>query len=143
MFLAELNKLNFGSTNIRNAYLESNAMEKIYIVGGKEFEWVRLNGNTLVIVKALFGLKTSGMCWWGVLADVLCQMGFMPSKKQIKMSGSIQNRIPIIQDKNTMNTSSYAWMTLELCQKNHSRESIIKEFEECYGFNLKSIGPTT
>jgi Reverse transcriptase (RNA-dependent DNA polymerase) len=80
MFLAELNGLNFWSTDIGNAYLESNTMEKIYIVGCKEFACVGLEGHTLVIVKALYGLKSSGAHWWEVLADVLCQMGFTPSK---------------------------------------------------------------
>jgi hypothetical protein len=37
MFLAELNSLEFWSTDIGNAYFESNTLEKIYIVGGKEF----------------------------------------------------------------------------------------------------------
>jgi Reverse transcriptase (RNA-dependent DNA polymerase) len=77
MFLAELNSLNFWSTDIGN---KSNTMEKIYIVGGKEFACVGLEGHTLVIVKALYGLKSSGARWWEVLADVLRQMGFTPSK---------------------------------------------------------------
>jgi Reverse transcriptase (RNA-dependent DNA polymerase) len=80
MFLAELNGLDFWSTDIGNAYLESNTTEKIYIIGGKEFSCVGLEGHTLVVVKALYGLKSSGSRWWEVLADVLRQMGFIPSK---------------------------------------------------------------
>jgi hypothetical protein len=60
--------------------LESNTMEKIYIIGGKEFACVGLEGHTLVVVKALYGLKSSGCQWWEVLADVLRQMDFVPSK---------------------------------------------------------------
>jgi hypothetical protein len=53
MFLAELNGLDFWSTDIGNACLKSNTMEKIYIIGGKEFACVGLEGHTLVVVKAL------------------------------------------------------------------------------------------
>jgi hypothetical protein len=43
MYLAELNGLDFWSTDIGNTYLESNTMEKIYIIGGKRIQlrWIR------------------------------------------------------------------------------------------------------
>lgn len=80
MFLVELNELKSCTMDIGNAYLESNTLEKVYIVARKEFACVGLEGHVLMIVKSLYGLKSSGTRWWEVLADVLCQMGFKPSK---------------------------------------------------------------
>jgi hypothetical protein len=56
-FLAELNGLDRWSTNVGNAYLESFTKEKVYIIAGPEFG--DRQGHTLVIVKALYGLKSS------------------------------------------------------------------------------------
>ena len=77
-FAAELNGLQVWCTDIGNAYLESNTKEKVYIVAGDEFG--ELKGHTLIIVKALYGLKSSGLRWHERLADVLREMGFFPSR---------------------------------------------------------------
>ena len=60
-FLAELNDLELWSTDISSAYLESFTKEKVYIIAGGEFG--EREGHTLIIVKALYGLKTSGVRW--------------------------------------------------------------------------------
>jgi hypothetical protein len=146
MFLAELNELNFWSTDIGNAYLKSDTMEKIYIVGGKEFECIGMQGHTLVIIKeALYRLKSSGMSWWGVLADVLRQMGFVHLPRLIMTSGCIPNRIPIIQLKKIiMNTSWSTWMILALHQKHQkahcqrTRRTLWIQFERNWTHYLPS-----
>jgi len=58
-FVAELNDLEVWATDIGNAYLESYTQEKVYIVAGPEFG--DRQGHTLVIRKALYGLKSSGL----------------------------------------------------------------------------------
>jgi len=58
-FLAELNGLDLWATDIGNAYLEALTGEKIYIVAGPEFK--ELEGHILIIRKALYGLRTSGL----------------------------------------------------------------------------------
>ena len=67
-------------TDIRNAYLESYTAEKVVFIAGPEFG--ELEGHTMVIVKAQYGLKSSGKCWHKQLHDVLVlkDMGFFPSK---------------------------------------------------------------
>jgi Reverse transcriptase (RNA-dependent DNA polymerase) len=141
MFLAELNDyLNFWSTDIGNAYLESDTMEKIYIIGGKEFECIGMQGHTLVIVKALYGLKSSGMRWWGVLADVLRQMGFVPSKAD----PNIWMRPKQDPDNPAQDHYEYIMVYVDdLGIASKAPEGIVKELEERYGFNLKGTGPTT
>jgi len=61
VFLAELNDLDVWTTDIGNAYLEAETQEKVYIIAGPEFG--DLEGHTLIIFKALYGLRTSGLCW--------------------------------------------------------------------------------
>ena len=79
-FLAELNDLELWATDIGNAYLESYTKEKVYIKAGPEFG--DREGHTLVIVKALYGLKSSGLRWHERFADVLRDMGFFPSRAE-------------------------------------------------------------
>lgn len=79
-FLAELNDMEVWCTDIGNAYLETYTQEKVYIVAGQEFG--ELAGCTLLISKALYGLKSSGLRWHERFSDVLRSMGFFPSKAE-------------------------------------------------------------
>ena len=76
IFLAELNGLQVYQTDVGNAYLEAYTKEKVYIIGGPELG--KLEGHVLIIVKALYGLKSSGLRWYERFADVLRDMGFTP-----------------------------------------------------------------
>jgi hypothetical protein len=77
LFIAELNGLSMCAADVGNAYLEAKTKEKVYIVAGPEFG--ELQGHTLVIDKALYGLRTSGARWAERLADTLRDQGFFPS----------------------------------------------------------------
>jgi len=77
-FVAELNDLEVWATNIGNAYLKSYTHEKVYIIAGPEFS--DQQGHTLIMRKALYGLKSSGLRWHARLSGVLREMGFIPSK---------------------------------------------------------------
>jgi hypothetical protein len=79
VFLAELNGLETWATDIDNAYLEAETLESCFIVAGPEFG--EREGHTLVIFKALYGLRTSGLRWHERFADCLRDMGFEPSSK--------------------------------------------------------------
>ena len=80
VFLGELNKLDTWATDIGNAYLEAETLEKVYIEAGPEFG--EREGHTLVIFKALYGLRSSGLRWHERFADCLRSMGFKPSKAE-------------------------------------------------------------
>jgi Reverse transcriptase (RNA-dependent DNA polymerase) len=77
-FLAELNQLEIWGADVGNSYLEALMKEKVYIIGGPEFG--DLTGHTLLIYKALYGLRSSGLCWHQRFAEVLHVMGFVQSK---------------------------------------------------------------
>jgi hypothetical protein len=58
-FLSELNGLNLWATDIGNAYLEAKTSELLFIIASPEFG--DLEGHMLVIYKALYGLRSSGL----------------------------------------------------------------------------------
>ncbi len=58
-FLSELNGMELWATDIGNAYLEAYTAEKLFFVAGPEFG--ELEGRMLIISKALYGLRTSGL----------------------------------------------------------------------------------
>ena len=64
--------------DIGNVYLEAVTKEKLYIVAGPAFE--DLEGNILVIYKALYGLRSSGLRWTQTIDDSMLQLGFSPYK---------------------------------------------------------------
>ena len=76
IFLAELNGLKVWQTDVGNAYLEANTTEKVYVIAGSEFDG--LKDHVLIIVKSLYGLRTSGKRWYERFSDVLRDMGFFP-----------------------------------------------------------------
>ena len=67
-------------TDIGNTYLESYTKEKVCFTAGAEFG--EFAGHTMVIVKALYGLRSSGKMFWEVLHDFLSDIGFFPSKAE-------------------------------------------------------------
>jgi Reverse transcriptase (RNA-dependent DNA polymerase) len=77
VFLAELNGLELWGADVGNAYLEAKTKEKVYIVAGPEFG--PMTGHTLLIDKALYALRSSGLCWHQRFVDVLRDIGFTPS----------------------------------------------------------------
>ena len=75
---AELNNLDIMVGDVPSAYLEAYTQEKVCFIAGPEFE--PLEGHLLVIVQALYRLRTSGARWHDRSADAICIMGFYPCK---------------------------------------------------------------
>jgi hypothetical protein len=57
MLVAELNSMITKVADVGNAYLEVYTREKVYFIAGPLFG--ALAGHTLIIVKALYGLRSS------------------------------------------------------------------------------------
>ena len=106
MFLAKLNNLELWGADIGNAYLEAKTKEKLYIVAGPEFE--ELEHHILVIYKALYGLKSSGLRWSQKIHDIMLDMGFSPSKADLVYGSEKQNVPP------NMNMLPFMLMTSSL-----------------------------
>ena len=75
--IAALNDLDILAADIGNAYLNALTKEKVYTIAGKEFG--NKAGRTVLIVRALYGLKTSGAAFHAHLAQSLRDLGYLPS----------------------------------------------------------------
>jgi hypothetical protein len=76
--IAALNDIEILSADIGNVYLNAPTKERVHTTAGPEFGPNRI-GQTVVIVKALYGLKPSGAAWHSVLAETIHSMGFQAS----------------------------------------------------------------
>ena len=73
--IAALNDIDILACDIGNAYLNASPREKVYTTAGPEFGH-ELEGRTVLIVRALYGLKSSGAAWHAHLANTLQHLGF-------------------------------------------------------------------
>ncbi len=128
-FLAELNDLALWNTDIGNAYLEAPTKEKVYFIAGPEFG--EREGHVMVIVKAMYGLKSSGLRFWEVLSDVLEDMGFERSKAEndiwMRRAGDHYEYIAVYVD--------------DLMIASRMPGKIVDMLESAYKFKLKGTGP--
>jgi hypothetical protein len=128
-FLSELNGLELWGTDIRNAYLKSVTKEKVYIIAGPEFG--PRAGHTLIIYKAQYELRLSGLQWHEKLADVFRSMGFFPS---------LADEDIWMRDKG--NHYEYiATYVNDLAIGSKAPKEITDELENTYKFKLKGTGP--
>ena len=78
LLIAALNLLQVMACDIQNAYLTANCREKIWTYVGPEFGLER--GQPMIIRKALYGLKLSGVAFRAHLVEMLHDIGFKPTK---------------------------------------------------------------
>ena len=76
--IAALNDLDILSADIGNAYLNAPTKERVHTVCGLEFGQ-NYQGRYAIIVRALYGLKSSAAAWRSMLAGTLSDMGFQSS----------------------------------------------------------------
>eukprot|EP00934_Nitzschia_sp_Nitz4_P008127 Nitzschia sp. Nitz4//scaffold260_size33533//228//6137//NITZ4_007876-RA/size33533-snap-gene-0.41-mRNA-1//-1//CDS//3329544674//8117//frame0 len=72
--LAALNDLQVIASDVQNAYLTAPTTERIWTVLGPE--WGELAGRKAIIVRALYGLKSSGASFRNHLADCMRTLGY-------------------------------------------------------------------
>ena len=129
IFLGRLNNLDIYCTDIGNAYLEAQTKEKLFIIKGPEFG--SLEGHTLVINKALYGLRSSGLRWHEKLADSLREMNFYPTKAEediwMRRNGEHYEYIASYVD--------------DLCIVAKQPSQIIQHLEDTQHYKLKGTGP--
>ena len=71
--IAAANNLDVMTGNIGNTYLNVNTQENIYICASTEFElvFIMAEGTFLEVIKALYGLPTSGNRWHARLSNTM------------------------------------------------------------------------
>ena len=128
LFIAELNQLETWGADIRNAYLEATTKEKVYVIGDQGFG--DLCGHTLIIHKALYGLKTSGKRWHERFVDVLRAEGFVMCKGDCEVwmrdMGDHYEYIAVYVD------------DLTIASRNAAK--IVQTLREKYNFKIKGDG---
>jgi hypothetical protein len=129
-FLSELIGLDLWATDIGNAYLEAFTMEQnYYIVAGPDFG--QLEGHYLIIIKALYGLRTSGLRWHERFADCLRNEGFSPCKAEpdiwMRLNGNLYEYVATYVD--------------DLCLGMLDPKSFTDTLQKKYNFKLKGSSP--
>jgi Reverse transcriptase (RNA-dependent DNA polymerase) len=131
VFLAELNGLELWGADVGNVYLEAKTNEKVYIVAGPEFG--PMEGHTLLIDKALHGLRSSGLWWHQRFADVFRDIGFTPSKAEadiwMREGDGAYEYIAVYVD--------------DLLIAARNPEAIVQTLQEIHRIKLKSVGQLT
>jgi hypothetical protein len=104
-------------------------MERNYIIAGPEFG--QLEGHYLIIVKALYGLCTSGLRWHERFADCLRNEGFSPCKAEpdiwMRLNGDLYEYVTTYVD--------------DLCLGMLDLKSFTDTLQKKYNFKLKGTGP--
>jgi hypothetical protein len=104
-------------------------MERNYIIAGPEFG--QLEGHYLIIVKALYGLCTSGLRWHERFADCLRNEGFSPCKAEpdiwMRLNGDLYEYVATYVD--------------DLCLGMLDPKSFTDTLQKKYNFKLKGTGP--
>ena len=76
--IAALNDLDLLGADVQNAYINAKTNEKVYTTAGPEFG--SNQGRPAIIVRALYGLKSSGARWRDHFSNILRDINFARSK---------------------------------------------------------------
>ena len=77
LFIAVHNGLRVMMADVTCAYLQAMTKEKVYTIAG--IEWgEELAGCILLLLKSIYGLRTSGARWYERLDEILLSLGFKP-----------------------------------------------------------------
>jgi hypothetical protein len=135
MFLiAALNDLHILSADIGNAYLNAPNREKVYAIAGKEFG--SKAGEIVIIVRALYGLKSAGAAWRSHLASSLHAIGY----KSCLADPDIWVREAVRDD----NTRYYEYLAVyvdDILSISQHPERTMKAVSEIYRIKDNSIEP--
>mmetsp|Transcript_5420 Transcript_5420/g.7997 ORF Transcript_5420/g.7997 Transcript_5420/m.7997 type:complete len:239 (+) Transcript_5420:3465-4181(+) len=123
------------AADIGNAYLNAPTKEKYYIITGPEFGSLE-EGKIALIVRALYGLKSSSAMWRSHFAATLRDLGFHSSlaDPDVWMRAST---LPDSQD-------YYEYILVyvdDLLVISHRGQEIIDLLTDKYQYRLKDVGP--
>ena len=131
VFLSQLNDLEIWGADVGNAYLEAYTDEKLCIIAGPEFK--ELQGQLLIMVKALYGTRSGGARWHDRLFDILQELKFKPSKAdpdawmRPEPGGTCYEYIAVYVD--------------DLAIAAKDPQAFCNELKKKYNLKLKGVGP--
>ncbi len=132
--LAALNDVDLISVDIGNAYLQATTKEKVYTIAGPEFG--EFQGHNMLIVRALYGLKSSGAAWHEHFSNNLYDMNFKPSyaDPDVWMRPAVKP--------NGFQYYEYILVYVDdLLILSHQATAIVKEVQKLYRLKDDEIGP--
>jgi len=132
--VAALNDLEVFAADIGNAYLNAPCREKIWTRAGKEFG--SDEGCIMIIVRALYGLKTSGAAWRAAFAQKLVEMGY----KSSKADPDVWIRQGVKPDGFRYYEILLVYVDDILCVS-HQPEKTMDEIKELYRLKDDTVGP--
>lgn len=77
LVIAALNDLKVNTCDIQNAYINAKPRERVYFIAGPEFKGYQ--GRVVLVVRALYGLKSSGAAFRSHLSEALTELGYKSS----------------------------------------------------------------
>ena len=78
LMAASLNNLDVFACSIGNAYLNANRSQKLWTIVGTKFDCEK--GAVMLIVRRLYGLKSSEAVWRVKLAETIHDLGYVPTQ---------------------------------------------------------------
>jgi hypothetical protein len=134
--IAALNDLEIIACDVGNAYLNAPCREKVWFVARPEFG--SRQGMVVRIVRALYGLKSSGASWRAMFNASILEMGFEP----------------IIADPDANRRASskpdgfkyYEYILVyvdDVLTISHTPQTHLEQIKATYELNPNSIGPPT
>ena len=79
-FISQLQELQTCAADVGSAFLHGYTKELIYTIAGPEFG-PEIEGCVMIVVKSIYGLKTSSAAFHEVLSDSLLKLGLNPAKR--------------------------------------------------------------
>ena len=133
--IAALNDLDVLACDIGNAYLNAPCREKIWFLGGAEVG-AEFQGKVCGMVRALYGLKSSGASWRATLLNTLYDMGFVDTRAD-----------PCVLRRKKQRASGEPYYELilvyvdDLLLVSDKPEPLFEEIDKLYKIKKGSIGP--
>ena len=134
LLIAALNDLDIMACDIGNAYLNAPCREKIWFVAGPEFG--SKQGQVVKVVRALYGLKSSGASWRNMLQETIqTEMGFTPTQAD-----------PDVYRRRSAKPDGFEYWELLLVYVDdiliisHEPKVHLNRLNQFYEFNMASVG---
>ena len=131
--LASLNNAYIRAADIGNAYLNAKCQKKIWTVVGTDFGSEK--GKVMLLVRALFGLNSSGAAWRQMLAQTLRDIGYVSSKADPDVWLKAKTK--------PYGTEYYAYIIVyvdNVLHLHHDPDTFMKLLVEVYRLNDGSVG---
>jgi hypothetical protein len=131
--IAALYDIDVLSCDVSNAYLNAPCREKIWFVAGPEFG--SRQGQPVKVVRALYGLKSSGAAWRNMLQQTVIDMGFVPTVAD-----------PDVYRKRAMKPDGLEYYELllvyvdDILVVSHDPKPYIDQLQNHYKFALSAVG---